>query len=103
MSGTFFCEARFRDPIRGRATFPFYLTGGVAVLDHRLTSATLPGSNSRARFAFDCRAPLARRGYLRHPAAAERVYTFSKIFVSDERVTKKGTNLNHSPKAHAAI
>jgi hypothetical protein len=40
---------------------------------------------------------------LRHPAAAERVYTFSKIFVSDERVTKKGTNLNHSPKAHAAI
>jgi hypothetical protein len=41
--------------------------------------------------------------YLRHPAAAGRVYTFSKIFVSDERVTEHGTKLNHSPKVHAAI
>ena len=41
--------------------------------------------------------------YLRHPAAAGRVYTFSKIFVSDERVTEQGTKLNHSPKVHAAI
>ena len=41
--------------------------------------------------------------YLRHPAAAGLVYTFSKIFVSDERVTEKGTKLNHSPKIHAAI
>jgi len=41
--------------------------------------------------------------YLRHPAVAERVYTFSKIFVSDERVTEKGIKLNHSPKVHAAI
>ena len=41
--------------------------------------------------------------YLRHPAAAGRIYTFSKIFVSDERVTEKGVKLNHSPKVHAAI
>ena len=41
--------------------------------------------------------------YLRHPATAGRVYTFSKIFVSDERVTEKGSKLNHSPKVHAAI
>ena len=41
--------------------------------------------------------------YLRHPAAAGLVYTFSKIFVSDERVTEKGVKLNHSPKVHAAI
>ena len=41
--------------------------------------------------------------YLRHPAATGLVYTFSKIFVSDERVTEKGAKLNHSPKVHAAI
>ncbi len=41
--------------------------------------------------------------YLRHSAAAGLVYTFSKIFVSDERVTEKGANLNESPKVHAAI
>jgi hypothetical protein len=41
--------------------------------------------------------------YLRHPAAAGRVYAFSKIFVSDERVTEQGAKLNHSPKVHAAI
>ncbi len=41
--------------------------------------------------------------YLRHPAAAGHVYTFAKIFVSDERVTEQGAKLNHSPKVHAAI
>lgn len=41
--------------------------------------------------------------YLRHPAVAERVYAFSKIFVSDERVTEQGARLNQSPKVHAAI
>ncbi len=41
--------------------------------------------------------------FLRHPAATGRVYTFSKIFVSDERVTEEGVKLNRSPKVHAAI
>ena len=41
--------------------------------------------------------------YLRHPAASGHVYTFSKIFVSDERVTEQGAKLNHSPKVHAEI
>jgi hypothetical protein len=41
--------------------------------------------------------------YLRHPAAAEHVYVFSKIFVSDEKVTERGNKLNGSPKVHAAI
>ncbi|MCE9555974.1 MAG: hypothetical protein K8T91_21710 [Planctomycetes bacterium] len=41
--------------------------------------------------------------YLRHPAAASHVYIFSKIFVSDERVTERGSKLNGSPKVHAAI
>jgi hypothetical protein len=41
--------------------------------------------------------------YLRHPAARGDVYTFSKIFVSDARVTEEGAKLNHSPKVHAAI
>ncbi len=41
--------------------------------------------------------------YLRHPAANGHVYTFSKIFVSDERVTEQGAKLNHSPKVHAEI
>ncbi|HEX3997498.1 MAG TPA: hypothetical protein VHX65_02995 [Pirellulales bacterium] len=41
--------------------------------------------------------------YLRHPAVSGRVYLFSKIFVSDERVTERGTKLNQSPKVHAAI
>jgi hypothetical protein len=41
--------------------------------------------------------------YLRHPAAKGDVYTFSKIFVSDARVTEQGAKLNHSPKVHAAI
>lgn len=41
--------------------------------------------------------------YLRHPAAAQHVYVFSRIFVSDERVTERGTRLNQSPKVHAAI
>ena len=41
--------------------------------------------------------------YLRHPAATQHVYIFSKIFVSDERVTERGSKLNGSPKVHAAI
>lgn len=41
--------------------------------------------------------------YLRHPAATGLVYTFSKIFVSDERVTEEGERLNRSPKVHATI
>jgi hypothetical protein len=41
--------------------------------------------------------------YLWHPAASGHVYTFSKIFVSDERVTEQGAKLNHSPKVHAEI
>jgi hypothetical protein len=41
--------------------------------------------------------------YLRHPAARGDVYTFSRIFVSDARVTEEGAKLNHSPKVHAAI
>ncbi|HEY2148991.1 MAG TPA: hypothetical protein VGH32_13710, partial [Pirellulales bacterium] len=41
--------------------------------------------------------------YLRHPAARGDVYTFSKIFVSDARVSEEGAKLNHSPKVHAAI
>ena len=41
--------------------------------------------------------------FLRHPAARGDVYTFSKIFVSDARVSEEGAKLNHSPKVHAAI
>ena len=41
--------------------------------------------------------------FLRHSAASGHVYTFSKIFVSDERVTEQGAKLNHSPKVHAEI
>lgn len=41
--------------------------------------------------------------YLKHPALTGYGYTFSRIFVSDERVTEQGAKLNHSPKVHAAI
>ncbi|MCE9553375.1 MAG: hypothetical protein K8T91_08365 [Planctomycetes bacterium] len=41
--------------------------------------------------------------YLRHPSTDQHVYIFSKIFVSDEKVTERGSKLNGSPKVHAAI
>lgn len=41
--------------------------------------------------------------YLRHPSAVGHIYIFSKIFVSDERVTERGSKLNNSPKVHATI
>ncbi|HEV3418322.1 MAG TPA: hypothetical protein VG056_15970 [Pirellulales bacterium] len=41
--------------------------------------------------------------YLRHPALAGYCYTFSRIYVSDERIVEEGTKLNHSPKVHAEI
>jgi hypothetical protein len=41
--------------------------------------------------------------YLRHPALAGHCYTFSRIYVSDERIVEEGTKLNHSPKVHAEI
>ncbi len=41
--------------------------------------------------------------YLHHPALSSYGYTFSRIFVSDEKVTEQGAKLNHSPKVHAAI
>ncbi|HEV2968374.1 MAG TPA: hypothetical protein VGY55_00200 [Pirellulales bacterium] len=41
--------------------------------------------------------------YLRHPALASYGYTFSRIYVSDERIVEDGTKLNHSPKVHAEI
>jgi hypothetical protein len=41
--------------------------------------------------------------YLRHPAVNGYAYTFSRIYVSDERVVDEGSKLNHSPKVHATI
>ncbi len=41
--------------------------------------------------------------YLRHPSVNGYVYTFSRIYVSDERVVDEGSKLNHSPKVHATI
>jgi len=41
--------------------------------------------------------------YLRHPATSQHVYVFSKIFVSDDKVTERGSKLNGSPKVHASI
>jgi hypothetical protein len=41
--------------------------------------------------------------YLRHPAVKGYAYTFSRIYVSDERVVEEGSKLNHSPKVHATI
>lgn len=41
--------------------------------------------------------------YLRHPSVNGYAYTFSRIYVSDERVVDEGSKLNHSPKVHATI
>ena len=41
--------------------------------------------------------------YLRHPVLKGYCYTFSRIYVSDQRVVEDGARLNRSPKVYATI